>query len=244
MRRLKLTLAYDGTAYHGWQIQPGLVTIQGVLEGCLGRITGCSVPVRGAGRTDAGVHALGQVASCEVDTRHDDAVLQRALNALLPADIAVRQVETAAAAFDARWSALGKTYRYTVFRRQVRSPFAPRTSLHVPVALDLAAMRTATACLVGTHDFSAFRAGTCGAASPIRTVTQAGWQVDGDWWHFEINGNAFLQHMVRIIVGTLLEVGRGRRKAEDVAAALAAGDRRQAGKTAPPQGLTLVEVAY
>ena len=244
MRRLKITLEYDGTAYHGWQIQPGLVTIQGVLEACLSRLAGGAVPVRGAGRTDAGVHALGQVASCDIDTAHDDGVLQRALNDLLPKDLAVRSVETAAPAFDARRSALGKTYRYSILRRVVRSPFLVTTALHVPAALDLDGMRVAAACLVGTHDFSAFRASTCGALSPVRTVTRAAWRPDGECWHFEITGNAFLQHMVRIIVGTLLEVGRGRREPSDMAAVLACRDRRQAGKTAAPHGLALVEVMY
>ncbi len=244
MRRLKITLEYDGTNYHGWQIQPGLVTVQGVLEACLGRLAGAAVPVRGAGRTDAGVHALGQVASCDIETAHSDAIIERALNGLLPKDIAVRRVETAPPHFDARWSALGKTYRYTVLRRAVRSPFLAQRALHVPVALDLDAMRAASAAFVGTHDFSAFRAGTCGAASPIRTVAQAEWRPDGDCWHFEITGNAFLQHMVRIIVGTLLEVGRRRRTPADVAAILALRDRRQAGKTVAPHGLTLVEVSY
>jgi tRNA pseudouridine38-40 synthase len=244
MRRLKLTLEYDGTAYHGWQVQPGLVTIQGVLESCLGRLAGIAVPVRGAGRTDAGVHALGQVASCALETRHIDTVLHRALNALLPSDIVVRWLETAPAEFDARWSARSKTYRYSLFRRGVRSPFALRTSLYVPAPLDLEAMREATGCLVGTHDFSAFRAGTCAAASPVRTVTAAGWRAEGDVWQFEITGNAFLQHMIRIIVGTLLEIGCGRRRPADMAALLACRDRRQAGKTAAPHGLTLVDVTY
>jgi tRNA pseudouridine38-40 synthase len=243
-RRLKLIVEYEGTEYHGWQVQPGLDTIQGRLETALARLAGAPVRVMGAGRTDAGVHALGQVASCTAAWRLDDATLRRALNALLPRDIVVRDLATAPPEFDARRSARSKTYRYTLLRQPTRSPVHARTSLHVPHALDLAAMVEAGRDLLGTHDFSAFRAGTCAAATPVRTVTRAAWRTDGSLWHFEIDGNAFLQHMVRIIVGTLLEVGRGARRPADLAEVLASRDRRRAGKTAAPQGLCLVTVDY
>jgi tRNA pseudouridine38-40 synthase len=243
-RRLKLILEYEGTAYHGWQLQPGLDTIQGRLEDALGRLAGRPVRVTGAGRTDTGVHALGQVASCAGTWRLDDATLRRALNALLPADIAVRTVETAPPDFDPRRAARSKTYRYTLLRQATRSPLLARFSVHAPAPLDLAAMREAGAALVGRHDFSAFRAGTCAAATPVRTLTRVEWRTDGPLWHLEIDGNAFLQHMVRIIVGTLLEVGRGARPPAALAEILASRDRRRAGKTAPPQGLCLVAVAY
>jgi tRNA pseudouridine38-40 synthase len=244
MRRLKLVLEYDGTAYHGWQVQPGLDTIQGRLEAVLSRVAGAPVQVRGAGRTDAGVHALGQVASCTAAVRLDDGALRRALNALLPDDIVVCHAETVVPDFDARRSARAKTYRYTLLRREHPSAIDARFSLHVSHPLDREAMAEAAQCLIGTHDFSAFRAGTCAAATPIRTITRAAWRVDGDRWQFEIDGNAFLQHMVRIIVGTLLEIGRGKRGAADLAAILASRDRRAAGKTALPHGLCLVSVAY
>lgn len=244
VRRLKLVLEYDGTAYHGWQVQPGLDTVQGRLEGALARLAGAPVHVMGAGRTDAGVHALGQVASCSAALRLDDTTLRRALNALLPRDIVARDVETVAADFDARRSARAKTYRYTLLRRAYPSALHGRFSLYVPQALDLDAMNEAARHLIGTHDFSAFRAGTCTAASPIRTVDRGRWDVAGDLWRFDIVGNAFLQHMVRIIVGTLLEVGRGRRRADDVAEILASRDRGRAGKTASAQGLCLVAVEY
>jgi tRNA pseudouridine38-40 synthase len=244
MRRLKLGLEYDGTAYHGWQVQPGLDTIQGRLETAISRLTGSPIHVMGAGRTDAGVHALGQVASCEAAVRLDDLRLRRALNALLPRDIVVTGVETAPAGFDARRSARSKTYRYTLLRRDYPSALHGRYSLYVPHFLNLDAMQDAASHLVGTHDFSAFRAGTCTAATPIRTLRRASWATDGDLWRFEVEGDAFLQHMVRIIVGTLLNVGRGRRRPADVAAILASRDRRCAGKTAPAQGLCLVAVEY
>jgi len=244
MRRLKLVLEYDGTGYHGWQAQPGLDTIQGTLEAALSRLAGNCVQVMGAGRTDAGVHALGQVASCTAELRLDDSALRRALNALLPRDIVVRQVETVPPEFDARRSARSKTYRYTLLVRDSPSALHARHSLYIPCALDPEAMSRGASCLVGTHDFSAFRAGTCAAATPIRTVTRAGWRPAGEFWEFEITGNAFLQHMVRIIVGTLVEVGRGKRASDDMATILASRDRRRAGKTAPPHGLCLVEVHY
>ena len=244
IRRLKLVLEYDGTAYHGWQVQPGLDTIQGRLEAALSRLAGSPVHVMGAGRTDAGVHALGQVASCNAEVRLDDVSLRRALNALLPKDIVVTNVEPAPAEFDARRSARSKTYRYTLLRRAYPSALEGRYSLYVPHAADMEVMAEAAQCLVGTHDFSAFRAGTCAAATPIRTVSRAAWRAEGDLWRFEIDGNAFLQHMVRIIVGTLLDVGRGKRRAAEMPEILASRDRRRAGKTAPPHGLCLVAVAY
>ena len=243
-RHLKLVLEYDGTAYHGWQVQPGLDTIQGCLEAALSQLAGTPIQIMGAGRTDAGVHALGQVASCGVDLRLDDLALQRALNALLPKDIVVCAVESVPAAFDARRSARSKTYRYTLLRRAYPSALEGRYTLHVPHAVDMDAMAEAARCLVGTHDFSAFRAGTCAAATPIRTVRRAAWRAEGDLWRFEIEGNAFLQHMVRIIVGTLLDVGRGKRRPNDLPEILASRDRRRAGKTAPPHGLCLVAVEY
>jgi tRNA pseudouridine38-40 synthase len=244
MRRLKLLLEYDGTAYRGWQVQPGLDTIQGRLEAALSRLDGSPVHVMGAGRTDAGVHALGQVATCNVEVGLDDLRLRRALNALLPKDIVVTSVEPAPAEFDARRSARSKTYCYTLVRRAYPSALYARYSLYVPYALDLEAMSGAAQCLLGTHDFSAFRAGTCAAATPIRSVSRASWRVEGDLWRFEIAGNAFLQNMVRIIVGTLVDVGRGKRRPSDMAEILASRDRRRAGKTAPAQGLCLVTVEY
>ncbi|MBI4537639.1 MAG: tRNA pseudouridine(38-40) synthase TruA [candidate division NC10 bacterium] len=244
MRRFKLVLEYDGSAYHGWQVQPGLPTIQGVLESCLGRFGGGPVAVRGAGRTDAGVHALGQVASFDAALRLAPAALTRALNASLPRDIVVRRAEEARPDFDARFSARSKTYRYTLLRRETPSALAARTALFAPTPLDFEAMGAAAKEVVGTHDFSAFRAGTCGARSPVRTVLAADWRQEGDFWHFEVTANAFLQHMVRILVGTMLEVGRGRKRPDAMGEILAGRDRRRAGKTVPPHGLCLVEVNY
>jgi tRNA pseudouridine38-40 synthase len=244
MRRFKLTLEYDGTAYHGWQVQPDLPTIQGALQDCLARLAKGPVVVRGAGRTDAGVHALGQVASFAADLRLAPEALCRALNGLLPRDIAVRHAIEAEAGFDAQFSARARTYRYTVLSRETRSALAARTSLFVPPPLELSAMQAAAAVLEGTHDFSAFRAGACAARSPVRTVHSSLWRQGGDFWQFEITADGFLQHMVRILVGTMLEIGRGRRDPAAMAAVLASRDRRRAGKTVPPHGLCLVQVHY
>ncbi len=244
MRRFKLILEYEGTAYHGWQVQPGLPTIQGLLQDALAKIEGAPVQVTGAGRTDSGVHALGQVASFRADTHLDPLTLRRALNASLPRDIVIRHAEEVPSEFDAQRSARSKTYRYSILARDHPSAFLARHSLYVPVPLEFPAMARAAEFVVGTHDFSAFRAGTCMAVTSVRTVLQASWRPEGDLWQFEITANGFLQHMVRILVGTLLEVGRGKRRPSQVGEVLAARDRRQAGKTAPPHGLCLVEVQY
>jgi tRNA pseudouridine38-40 synthase len=244
VRRFKLILEYEGTGYHGWQVQPGLPTIQGLVQAALARIAGSPVPVTGAGRTDAGVHAFGQVASFAADLRLDPLTLRRALNATLPRDIVVCGVEEAPPDFDARRSARSKTYRYTILRRDYPSAWLARHSLYVPHGLDVEAMTQAARTVIGTHDFSAFRAATCAAATPVRSVVDASWRVAGDLLHFEITANAFLQHMVRIILGTLLEAGRGKRTPSEVATILASRERRRAGKTAPPHGLCLVEVHY
>ena len=244
MRTFKLVLEYEGTAYHGWQVQPGLPTIQGLLQDALARIAGTVTQVTGAGRTDAGVHALGQVASFSADVRLDPVTLRRALNASLPHDIVVCRAEEVSADFDARRSARSKTYRYTLLRRDYPSAWLARHCLFVSSPLNLEMMAEAARVVVGTHDFSAFRAGTCTASTPVRTVLDAVWRAEGDLLHFEITGNAFLQHMVRILVGTFLEVGRGGRAPAQVAEILAARDRRRAGKTVPPHGLCLVRVRY
>ncbi len=244
VRWFKLILEYDGTAYHGWQVQPGLSTVQGTLQEVLARIAGGPLQVTGAGRTDAGVHALGQVASFAADLRLDLHTLRKALNASLPHDIVVCCVEEVPPEFDARRSARSKTYRYTILCRHYPSAWLNRHSLYVPYPLDAEAMEQATQSVIGTHDFSAFRAGTCAALTPVRTILDASWRQEGHLWHFEITGNAFLQHMVRILVGTLLEVGRKRRPPSALTEILASRDRRQAGKTAPPHGLCLVEVHY
>ncbi len=244
MRNLKLVLEYEGTAYHGWQIQPGLPTVQGTLENTLGRIAGERVHVMGASRTDAGVHALGQVAHFRSAIRLDPPTLRRALNHLLPRDIAVREVAEVPERFDARRDARGKTYRYRILRGEVPSAFDRNLALHCPFPLDCEAMREGARCLVGEHDFSSFRAAHCTAPSPVKHVREVALCADGPRVDVTIRADAFLQHMIRIIVGTLLDVGRGRLAPKDVERILAARDRRAASKTIDPRGLCLLEVHY
>ncbi len=252
MRVIKLTVAYDGTAYVGWQRQPNGRSIQALVEDALAPIEGGPVTVAGAGRTDAGVHALGQVASVELAATLEPATLARALNATLPADVRVLEAAEAPPGFHARFSAAGKTYRYQIRQARVVSPFEHRFVWHHPRALDVDAMARAADALVGRHDFAAFQAAGSDVATTVRTVTAArvearpaGAPPDaGVLLVVEIAADGFLRHMVRTIVGTLVEVGDGRRAPDAMAALVEAGDRSLAGPTAPARGLTLVRVEY
>ncbi len=233
-------MAYDGTAYAGFQIQPNAPTVQGELERVLATI--CAEPVRvtGAGRTDAGVHATGQVIDLHTTSELDSAGLERGVNALLPEDIAISELERAADSFHARFSATGRTYEYRIRNAPVRDPLWARREHWHPGELDLAAMRAAAAYLVGRRDFAAFVAGEPGE----RSVRRAEWTREGTVLRFEIEADAFLRGMVRGIVGTLLWVGRGKMDATGFAAVLEARDRALAGPSAPAKGLCLVAVRY
>ena len=244
MRTLKIALSYDGTRFVGWQRQAEGESIQGLLEDALARFDGGPVVAHGAGRTDAGVHALGQVASARVTFSHDPATLIRALNVHLPPEIRVLSVEDAPDDFHARFSASGKTYRYRIRNTPVADPFDRAFSWHLPEPLSLDAMTRAAALLVGTHDFNAFRSVGNEPSTTVRTVTRSAWQSVGGILTYEIAGDGFLRHMVRAIVGTLVDVGRGWRQPEAISALLAAGVRADAGATAPPHGLFLVSVDY
>ena len=268
-RTLKLTLEYDGTAYVGWQRQPEGVSIQALLEDALAAFEGGPVTVHGAGRTDAGVHAIGQVASVRTRASHDVATLHRALNAVLPLDVRVVAVEDAAPGFHARYDAITKTYEYRVVNAPYASAFAHRYVWHVPGALDVAAMRAGATVLVGRHDFAAFRALGGDAATTERTILSLDLEVGSDPTRgsgessgpenrafsdrgltpaglltLRIVGDGFLRHMVRTIAGTLVDVGLGRWPADHVARILAGRDRAAAGRAAPPSGLFLMAVGY
>jgi tRNA pseudouridine38-40 synthase len=244
MRNLKLTLAYDGTDFHGWQIQPNLPTVQGTLQAALQRLFNHDVCVTGSGRTDAGVHAHGQVASVETIRSMDTDAVLRGVNALLPAQVRVWQVEEVAPEFHARHSAKSKTYEYHVWRQYVVSPFHCRYVYRFPYPMDVDAVDEASRAFVGTHDFTSFSAAAAEVEDRVRTVFETEWTRDGDEWVFRISGSGFLQYMVRTIVGTLLHVGTGKLKARDVAPIFEAKDRRLAGPSVPPTGLHLIRVEY
>lgn len=237
-------MSYDGTDFFGWQRQPGMRTVQGVIEAGIRELLGEEVFVRAAGRTDAGVHADGQVASFSLASRIPTHGLLRGLNSILPVDVALVEVAEAAPDFDARFSARGKVYRYTVFNHMVRSPRHARVAWHVRRALDMAAIRQAAALLVGEHDFRAFRAADCERRTTRRIVRRLDVDRQGALLTFDVEATAFLKNMVRILVGTLVDVGRGHLGPEAVSRMLETGNRAAGGMTAPPQGLTLLRVHY
>jgi tRNA pseudouridine38-40 synthase len=245
MRTIKLVVQYDGTEFVGWQRQGRGVSIQGLIEEALGRIDGAPVALHGAGRTDAGAHALGQVASARVATTMEDGTMVRALNAHLPDAIRIVEVCTMPDGFHARFSATGKAYEYRIWNDRVVPPFLRLYAWHVTGALDLGSMREAARAIVGEHDFAGFRGAGAVNHTTVRRITAAGWRpADDRLLVFEIEGAGFLRYMVRSLVGMLVEIGRGQRPASDMAQRLAFPDRSAAGRTAPARGLFLVKVTY
>ncbi len=246
MRRVKLSVCYDGTAYHGFQVQPNGVTVQSTMEGALGRLLGESVRLRAAGRTDAGVHAREQVVDFADSAKRPLETIVRGGNALLPPDIRILAAQEAAASFDARRHAREKAYRYFLYLDPVASPFFARHSWHVERPLDLAAMRDGLARAVGEHDFTSFRGQGCTARTAVRMIFRAELASVGvaSLHAIEIAGNGFLKHMVRNIVGTLVDIGRGKHAPETMGEILSARDRTRAGPTAPAYGLFLWTVRY
>jgi tRNA pseudouridine38-40 synthase len=247
MRTLKIVLQYDGTAYAGWQRQDNGVAVQAMLEDALEPIEGSPVVVHGAGRTDAGVHALGQVATATLAVAMEPPALARALNAVLPRDIRVLAVEEAEPGFHARFSATGKVYEYRIVNATLISPFLHRYAWHVVQPIDLDKVREASALLLGARDFAAFQGSRAMVTSTERTIRSIEWEDGGGYdlpLVMRIDGDGFLRHMVRNIVGTLVEVGVGRWQPSHVTEILASRDRTQAGPTAPAHGLFLVRVIY
>jgi len=244
MRNLKLTIAYDGTNFHGWQIQPNLRTIQGELQQAFQRLFNHDVSISGSGRTDAGVHAHRQVANVQTIRTMDCGAVLWGANALLPRDIRVLSVEDVDPEFHARHSARSKTYEYHLWRRAVVSPFRCSYVYAFRYPLRAEQMDRGAEQFLGTHDFTSF----CSTATEIedrtRTIYEATWRRSDEEWVFRIRGNGFLQYMVRTISGTLVQIGRGRMEVEQLPDIFAAKDRRLAGPSLPAHGLHLVEVEY
>jgi tRNA pseudouridine38-40 synthase len=245
LRNISLLLEYDGTRYHGWQRQKNALTIQQVLEEALQRLTGERIALIGSGRTDAGVHARGQVANFRTTSAIPLRAFHQGLNSLLPRDIAVLSADEAPPSFHARKSARAKTYEYRILNRGNRSPLHHHYGWWIALPLDLAAMAGAAAALPGEHDFTAFRASGSDNLNPVRRVLAATWRDSpGGWLTFTITATGFLRGMVRSLVGTMVEVGRGTAPATILTELLESHARHLAGPTAPPQGLYLVEVFY
>ena len=244
MRNLKLTLAYDGTGFHGWQIQPQVPTVQGELERAFRKLFNHDVHVIGSGRTDAGVHAHAQVASVQTERSMDTDAVLRGANALLPAEVRVTTVEEVTAGFHPRHSAKSKTYEYHLWRHPIVSPFHCRYVHPFRYPLDEAAVDAATAQFLGTHDFTSFCATATEVEDRVRTIFAAEWERGDTTWVFRIRGSGFLQYMVRTIAGTIIEAGQCRLAAESIPGIFAAKDRRLAGPSLPATGLHLIVVEY
>ena len=244
-RNVKLTLSYDGTDFAGWQTQPNGRTVQATLEAALASITGeTGVRMNASGRTDSGVHAVGQVANFRTESTIPATSLLRALNAKLPHDVVVREAVDVAESFDANRDAVRKLYRYVIHDGPVPSPFLRKYVCSSHWSLDAAAMSAAARCLVGTHDFRCFETEWPNRATSVRTITHLAVNRFGEHVWIDVEADGFLYNMVRAIAGTLMNVGRGYWPIERVAEILAAGDRTLAGPTAPPQGLFLMRVTY
>jgi tRNA pseudouridine38-40 synthase len=257
MHNIKLTLAYDGTDFHGWQIQPGQPTIQGALTDVLEKLTGRRLTIHAAGRTDAGVHALGQIAHFKTQSELTAGEFQRAFNALLPPAIRVVSAEEVGPDFHARWNALAKTYRYRIYRGRVVPPFLWRYVQHDPYSLNFETMAEAARRFEGEHDFTSFAASSGSEEddrertmtrvvyrSELLRTTVCNGRASDEEWVYTVRGQSFLRYMVRKIVGTLVDVGRGRLTPEDIPKLFELKDRSKSGSTMPAHGLCLVEVEY
>jgi tRNA pseudouridine38-40 synthase len=244
MRNLKLTLSYDGTDFSGWQRQTRVRTVQEVVEDAIVELTGEAAATTASGRTDAGVHALGQVVNFHTPSRHAPEVFVKALNALLPPDVRVREACEVPQAFHATLDAKGKLYRYVIDNNPIADPFQLRYSHHLFQRLDVARMQSAAQALRGRHDFHSFETHWPNRTSSVRTIFHVAVNRMGSFVWIDVEADGFLYNMVRAIAGTLVQVGTGRWPESRVAEIVAAEDRREAGPTAPPQGLFLVRVRY
>jgi tRNA pseudouridine38-40 synthase len=244
MRNIKLILSYDGLNYSGWQNQPGKHTIQGLLQQALGDLTGTFIKINGASRTDTGVSALGQVANFLTDSPIPTENFVKALNHRLPRDIVIAEAIAVDRNFDASGSAKSKLYRYTIFTGKKRNVLKTRNCWHRPAPLDIAAMDAAAKMLLGTKDFKSFASAADKRENSVRTVIRCEVKQEDDWVYIDIEADRFLYNMVRNIVGTLVEIGRGKWKPEKIIEILDAKDRKAAGPIAPAQGLCLMWIKY
>ncbi len=244
MRRIRIIIEYDGTDYVGWQLQPNGVSVQQRLNEALLGVTGEAVQVHGSGRTDSGVHACAQVAHFDTAAHMPADKFAIAMNMLLPRDIRVLYSEQTNADFHARFCAKQKTYRYTVQLGPHARVGTRNTALHVHTPLDIERMNLAAAAVAGTHDFRAFMSADTAMENTVRTVLHSAWTRDGSYLYYDVTGNGFLYNMVRILVGTMLQIGGGKRPATDMLRALESQNRLDAGPTAPAHGLTLLRVCY
>lgn len=245
MRTILLTVEYDGTGYAGWQVQPNGLTVQEVVEEGLAKLIGQTVRIHSSGRTDAGVHARGMVAHFQTESTLPLRAFREGLNRFLPPDVVIRSVEEKAADFHARFAARGKWYRYSLYLNPVRSPLTARTAWHLRGPLDLDAMRQAAAHLVGEHDFRAFRSSTCASRTTVREIFSIDISAHDDLLFIDVRGSGFLKNMVRMLVGTLVEIGLGKRPIDDMRKLLTEHEEGLlSGQTAPAHGLCLMEVWY
>ncbi len=244
MRNLKLIIAYDGTHYHGWQLQAEDRTIQGALEEKLSLITAEAIRLNAAGRTDARVHAWGQVANFTTQHHIPAPALQKALNSMLPEDIVIIDIQEVEPDFQARYHAKSKNYVYRILHQPYPSPFERRYAWYIKKPLEVEKMRRAAEYLLGEHHFGSFQGSGCSTKNPVKTVYSLNFQPNSHILTIDIKASGFLRHMVRNIVGTLVEVGRGKISPDDVKTILKTQNRTQAGPTAPPQGLYLAKVEY
>lgn len=244
MRRIRLIVSYDGTNYVGWQVQPNGVSVQALLEKALFELTGEQIRVEGSGRTDSGVHAKAQVAHFDTEARMSADKFAIAMNMHLPNDIRVLYSEACDPSFHARFSAKRKEYAYMVQLGQHTDVFTRTTSLHLHYMPDLEAMQNAAKAVLGTHDFNAFKCTGSSIENTVRTITKSEWTRNGQYLVYTVEGNGFLYNMVRILVGTMLEIGSGKRPVSDMQKAIESGERSDAGATAPAHGLCLMRVVY
>ncbi|MFI4912535.1 MAG: tRNA pseudouridine(38-40) synthase TruA [Sedimentisphaeraceae bacterium JB056] len=244
LKNIKLTISYDGNAYHGWARQKDAISIQEVIENALERLFDQKIHICGTSRTDAGVHALGQVANMVIDTPIPIENMKKAINPLLPNDIAIVDVEQMKLNFDPIGAPIGKHYRYTIYTGDEKPVFDFRTVWHYPYGLDVSNMSAAAERMVGTKDFKSFASAKDYRTDSIRTITRCEVSRKNDWITIDVEGNRFMYNMVRNMVGTLVEVGRGRWMPEIIDDIIAAKDRRQAGLLAPPNGLCLMKIFY